>query len=222
MCFSATASFSVAAVLMPVAAYSLVKARREPRWLAFAAYPLAFGLQQAIEGVVWLALTVGEPQKVALAGRGFLFFSHFFWPAWVPYSVYRLERAAQPWRRRLLFTLAVTGALFGASIGVPSLLFDDWLSVEVVGGSVEYHTVLLYDDLVSRSVLKFAYAAIVVVALVLSAERSVQIFGGIILASLLVADHFYPHAFISVWCFFAAILSIYVSIMIAMRVRRGK
>ncbi len=218
MCFSATASFTIAAILAPVAAYSLVTARLEPRWLPLAAYPLAFGLQQAIEGIVWLSLAAADPRVVALAGRGFLFFSHFFWPAWVPFSVYWLERAAEPWRRRWLLALAIVGALFGLSISLPSLLFDDWLSVEVVEGSIEYNTVLLYDDLVTRSVLKVVYAAVVVGALMLSTERPVQIFAGIVLISLLVAEHFFAHAFISVWCFFAAVLSIYVGVMLAIRV----
>ena len=218
MCFSATASFTIAAILAPVAAYSLVTARLEPRWLPLAAYPLAFGLQQAIEGVVWLSLAAADPRVVALAGRGFLFFSHFFWPAWVPFSVYWLERAAEPWRRRWLLALAIVGALFGLSISLPSLLFDDWLSVEVVEGSIEYNTVLLYDDLVTRSVLKVVYAAVVVGALMLSTERPVQIFAGIVLISLLVAEHFFAHAFISVWCFFAAVLSIYVGVMLSIRV----
>jgi hypothetical protein len=221
VCFSATASFTIAAVLAPVAAYSLVTARMEPRWLALAAYPLGFGLQQAIEGVVWLSLAAGDPRMIALAGRGFLFFSHFFWPAWVPFSVYWLERAAEPWRRRWLLAGAIVGALFGLSISLPSLLFDDWLSVDVVDGSIEYNTVLLYDDLVARSILKVVYAALVVSALMLSTERPVQIFGGIILISLLVAEHYFAHAFISVWCFFAAVLSIYVGVMLAIRVDAG-
>ncbi len=219
MCFSATASFTVAAVLAPVAAYSLATARREPRWSALAVYPLAFGVQQAIEGVLWLALAAGHQDLVALAARGFLFFSHFFWPAWVPLSIWCLETQSEPWRRRALFALVVSGLLFGLSISLPSLIRHDWLSVEIVDGSIEYNTVLIYDGVVGRTVLKVAYAAIVVCALVLSTERLVQVFGGIILVSLLVAEHYFAHAFISVWCYFAAVLSIYVGVMLTVRAR---
>ncbi|MEZ5816456.1 MAG: DUF6629 family protein [Hyphomicrobiaceae bacterium] len=218
MCFSATASFTVAAALTPVAAFSLATARRDPRWLALAAYPLAFGLQQAIEGILWLGLEASDPSTVAMASRGFVFFSHFFWPAWVPFSVYRLESTAEPWRRRMLLAFTIVGFLFGLSISLPSLMLDNWLLVEVVDGSIEYRTVLVYDAVVGRMVMKAVYAVLVVSALLLSTERVVQIFGGIIVASLLVAQFHFAHAFVSVWCFFAAVLSLYVGVMMALRV----
>jgi hypothetical protein len=209
MCFSATASFTVAALLAPVGAYSLRLTKQTgKRWLLLASFPLAFAIQQAIEGVVWLGVNANEPSLVAITSRGFLFFSHLFWPAWVPLSVYALEE-----RRRnkiALLGLAVLGFVFGLSIAVPALVKPDWLSVVVINGSLEYKTILLYDGLVSREALRVVYAVVVLAALFVSSERFVNIFGILILASVLFARNQYDYAFISVWCYFAAVASVYI------------
>jgi hypothetical protein len=121
MCFSATASFTVAALLVPVGAYSLRLTKQTgKRWLLLASFPLAFAIQQAIEGVVWLGINANEPSLVAITSRGFLFFSHLFWPAWVPLSVYVLEERRR--RKLVLLGLAVLGFAFGLSIAVPALV----------------------------------------------------------------------------------------------------
>jgi hypothetical protein len=218
MCFSATASFTVAAILTPVAAYSVHRASRtDTRWMAFALYPLAFAIQQAIEGFVWLAINADDRAMLAIASRGFLFFSHFFWPAWVPFSTYRLERKG--WRKTLLKVLAASGALFGMSICFPAFLQADWLSVAVVNGSLDYKTTLIYEGVVDRSTLRVVYAVLVVAALLISSERLVNLFGLVIAASVLFAHYWFDYAFISVWCYLAAIMSIYVAGMLRLEAR---
>ncbi len=209
MCFSATASFSVAAALVPVGAYCVHTARQlGPRWMPLAIYPLAFSVQQAIEGIVWLGVYSDDQAVVAIASRGFLFFSHFFWLFWVPYSVYKLEDAL--WRCRLLLGLVAIGSTFGLSVFLPLLLVADWLAVEQVHQSLEYKTVLLYDGIVGRGVLRGLYALVIVTALISALMWPLRLFGGIILISFLATAFFFSHAVISVWCFFAAISSTYL------------
>ena len=56
MCFSAEASFTAAAVLVPFGALSMTRAyKTDPRYIPIATLPLLFGLQQALEGAVWTA-----------------------------------------------------------------------------------------------------------------------------------------------------------------------
>jgi len=55
MCFSASASFTGAAVIGAAGIASLALCRR-PREIPFAALPFAFGVHQALEGVTWLDL----------------------------------------------------------------------------------------------------------------------------------------------------------------------
>lgn len=218
MCFSATASFTVAGLLAPVAAYSLRAAwRSDRRWLGMAAFPLAFGLQQAIEGAVWLGIDAGDADMVALAGRGFLFFSHFFWLAWVPVAVRMVEPPGP--RRRWMGVFAVLGGAYGLSIMAPAILLDGWLVVGVTDGSIDYQTQLIHHDSIAREPLRIAYATIILGALFLSSWRAIQGFGALILGSAIVTTVLFPDVFISVWCFFAAVLSAYLAGMFAWRAR---
>jgi len=219
MCFSATASFTVAAILLPAGTYCVTTAQWiDSKWLLLAIYPIVFSIQQATEGIVWLGVNSGDQTVIAVASRGFLFFSHFFWLAWVPFSVYWLED--EPWRRTLLLTLTGIGAFFGLSIFLPLLLVADWLSVELVRHSLEYKTVLIYDSIANRTVLRGLYALLIVSTLFLSSNLRVRIFGGLIVVSLLVSYLFFAHALVSVWCFFAAILSAYIMIILAIEYRQ--
>lgn len=220
MCFSATASFAIAGVLTPIAAYTVHAAQRhDPRWLGMAAFPAAFGLQQAIEGVVWLGLAAEADQIVAIAGRGFLFFSHFFWLAFVPFAVRLIED--NPARRRLLSVLTLAGTVFGLSIVVPALIWRDWLTIAITDGSIDYQTRLIYDGLVGRTPLRVVYALIILGALFASTHREILRFAALILASVLVTTVVWPAVFISVWCFFAAALSAWLAGEMAVRWREG-
>ena len=75
MCFSATASFSAAAILVPAGIYCFKKSTslEKPYWL-IALLPLIFGIQQLFEGFVWLALEPGGGGQTRLPAMGFLFF----------------------------------------------------------------------------------------------------------------------------------------------------
>ncbi|MBT8412660.1 MAG: hypothetical protein KJP02_12820 [Octadecabacter sp.] len=220
MCFSATASFTLFGALVPLGAYTLAKAPKAPvDWRPFAAFPLAFGLQQGFEGFVWLGLDSGQPDMVAWAARGFLFFSHFFWLVWVPFSSRALE--VDPTRRRILGYLTVLSFAYGLSIFAPSFLLRDWLNVELAHLSIDYQTRLIYDGIFERSTLKLFYAAIILSALFMSSDRRIIIFGVMIMVSLAVTYAFFAYAFISVWCFFAAILSAYMTVVIVRAPRRA-
>lgn len=213
MCFSATASFTLAAVLMPAGIYTVLEVRRtNPAWLAFGIFPLVFGVQQILEGILWLALVGGNETAVCLSSRGFLFFSHFFWLAWVPFAVWTVEADAT--RRRLAGLMAIAGFFSGLSVFLPAALIEDWLRVEVIQRSLEYKTILIYEGFIDRSILRAVYAVIVIGSLLLSSHRLIQVFGVLVMASLVLTYAFYAYAFISVWCFFAAVLSVYLAVIL--------
>lgn len=213
MCFSVTASFTLAAVLVPAGVYTITEVRRtKPAWLAFAVFPLVFGIQQVLEGILWLGLVGGNETSVYLASRGFLFFSHFFWLAWVPFAVWTIETDRA--RRRLVLFMAVVGFFAGLSVFLPAALIEGWLRIEVVQRSLDYKTTLIYEGIIDRSKLRTVYAAIVIGSLLLSSHRLIKVFGGLVAASLVLTYAFYAYAFISVWCFFAAILSVYLAVIL--------
>lgn len=214
MCFSATASFTLGAALLPTGAYALFKARRsERKWIPFAVYPLAFGIQQVLEGFVWLGLTSGNAGMSDIAARGFLFFSHFFWLAWVPLSVWLTEDDSG--RSRMLILLCALGALLGLAIYLPALVMPESLTVSIVNRSIDYTIALNMETEFNVSAIQLAYGAIIIGALALSTDRRIQIFAGLVGASLMVTYLFYEYALISVWCFFAAGLSAYLALVIA-------
>lgn len=68
MCLSAPVSFAAAAVLISTGALAVNRALKvDRRFLALAALPVLFGLQQYFEGMVWLAGAAGD-QSAVLGG----------------------------------------------------------------------------------------------------------------------------------------------------------
>ncbi len=209
MCFSITVSFSSAAILITGGLFCLKKTAHanKPYWV-FALLPLMFGIQQAIEGVVWWALGANHPENLRLSALGFLFFSHFIWLVWIPFSCYQTEPSNN--RKMLFLLMSGTGVFFGASLFTPFLLYSDWLTVSAVNHSIAYQTTLIYDEYLPRIVVTAGYMLIVLVPLMLSSGRHHRILGMLALLSAVLTMAFFNFAFISVWCYFAAVISLYV------------
>lgn len=180
--------------------------------MPFAAYPVAFGLQQAVEGALWLGIASDDQALIRAASKGFVFFSHFFWLFWAPLSVLAVEGDGR--RRRILAVLTVLGGGFGASLFLPVLLSDDWLNVAVSQHSISYQITVIYDGIVHREVLRAGYVGMIVASLLICSVNRVRVFAGLILISMVAAYLFFDYAFTSVWCFFAAILSLHVLYMV--------
>lgn len=211
MCFSSSASFVVAAALVPVGVASVRYCRQERRsdLLPLALSPLFFSVQQALEGVVWLGLAPGGPAALAHpAALAYLFFAYAFWLAWFPWSALRLNRQALPGpRHRLLQTALVLGLLVGAGLWLPLLLDGTRLEPVVVNGSLSYSTTLLADRWISLGLGSTIYGVVIMVPLLLSSSRRLRGFAASVLAAFLMSHLLYAYAFTSVWCFFSALLS---------------
>jgi len=213
MCFSATASLSLGLVLVPVGIYSIRRAATLPDGFGLLALiPLLFGLQQILEGFVWLTLASGDASATRAVALGFNFFSHFFWLVWVPLCCYSIEPSAL--KRKLFYLLLLLGLVHGLLMYVPLLLYQDWLSVEIIGHSIHYSTRLLYDDYIPVVFLQILYPLIILAPFLLSSHAYVKILGLIILSSLLFTTLNFNYALISVWCYFAAVSSVYIPFMI--------
>jgi hypothetical protein len=214
MCFSATVSYSTAAVLAATGAYALGRARAlpPPYWL-LALTPILFGIQQGFEGLVWQRLDAGRADAAVPYALGFHFFSHFLWLWWFPLCSYLLE--PKRGRRRLFLGLGIFGALAGGLVFFAVLFHPEWMVVSVREHSIVYRIAATVRGPFSIPIPASAlYALIVLVPLLGSSHRHLRRFGVLTFLSMALASLFYGYAFVSVWCLFAAALSLYLVYLI--------
>jgi hypothetical protein len=206
MCFSPEVSFGAAAVLMPTGVYCLRAAnRRSPRLWPIALVPCVFGIQQAVEGVVWVGLRAGDGLLTTIAARVYLFFALAFWPVWFSVAAALIER---PGRRRAFLCVWAVLSTVWVVVYLPALTGSDGRTAHVCHHSVRYHYPDAVFDGVSESVFRGAYLLTASVPLVISSSRRVMAIPvalGVGSAGLAVAV--YEHAYTSVWCLFSAVLS---------------
>lgn len=223
MCFSATASYSAAAVLVTTGLYAIQQARRlyPPYWM-WALVPVLFGIQQAFEGRVWQAIDAGNANTALPFVLGFHFFSHFLWLWWLPLCSYLVEPGKTSKIRKNFFVgCALFGAFAGALTYSVMLLHPEWMKVAVREHSIIYDFIvpanisIPYVNSINIPVTPvMLYGLTILVPLLFSSHRRISIFGGLVVLSMALASLAYNEAFVSVWCFFAAVISLYIVYMI--------
>jgi len=207
MCFSATASFTAGAVLLGIGTLTLKAARRPCEW-PFAAIPLLFAIQQLIEGVIWLTFGADVPLLNTVMTHAYSFFSHVLWPVYLPVAVLMIEPPGG--RRRTLTALVLAGSVVGIYLLYVLVAFP--VVSRPTGQHVEYDSPHFFAAEVMT-----LYLASTTVSPLLSTLRGVKVFGALALLSFGAAYYFYATWFISVWCFFAALLSTAIYIHFAWR-----
>lgn len=199
MCFSATASFTVAAIAGAAGIASLSQVTRRQD-LLLAAFPLLFGAQQAVEGMLWLTLGAETPDPALqrqLSGL-FIFFAEVFWPTAAPLAILLTETE----RNRVWALRALTFTGFVTSLYLLSSILYSPYSATVMGHSIHYHNGYGYFPNG-----QFVYVLCTVMPFLLSSGRTIQLLGLAIFVGYGITLQFYSEALVSVWCFFAAIAS---------------
>ncbi|WP_461517779.1 DUF6629 family protein [Porticoccus sp.] len=209
MCYSTAVSFSSAIVLTGGGLICFKKAQGlHALQGVFPLLPLLFGIQQGIEGLVWWSLGAHDPELLRASALAFLLFSHVLWPIAIPFSCYLAEPLQQ--HKGLYLLLTLLGAVFAISTYGPLWLHPGWLLVSDVHHSIVYKTTLLYDTVLPRPVVTLAYTVIVLLPLLLSVRHSYRVLGLLMLLGALLTAAMFKLAFVSVWCFFAALISLYI------------
>lgn len=211
MCFSATASFIAGGVLLTGGALVLAKARI-PAELPYAAIPALFGFQQLIEGALWLSFDSREAHLNVVLTHLYSLFSHVLWPIYVPLAVLLLE--PERWRREVMAALAVGGA--AAGLYLLYFLIMEPITSEVVGRHIQYVSPHFHV-----AVVLSLYVLATCAVSFFSSHRLVRWFGAATSASLVAAAVIYSAWFISVWCFFAAAVSVVVFLYFVHRNRKA-
>lgn len=212
MCFSATASFTASALLLPAGVLGAHRAYRiDRRYVAISALPLLFGIQQLLEGFVWVAAAHQAYEHVKTFSLGYMFLTWIAWPIWIPVSLYFLESHR---RRPLYLVFAILGGMLGSVLYVPYFAHEGWLVTRILQNAIQYDGIELLDLIVTRETTNLLYVLIVISPVFLASDRDIRIFGALIVAALAVTYLFFSFAYISVFCFGAAATSLYLTYMI--------
>jgi len=165
--------------------------------IPFAMIPLLFGIQQIIEGMLWLSFRFEAPLLKETTTYVFTLFSHVLWPIFVPFSIGLLETTA--WRKKVIGAFLITG------IAVGLYLLYSIVKYPVVS-EVNCHIVYALPHFHKIQVMAL-YLAATCAGCFFSSHTMIKIFGVLALLLFMAAYWFATVAFFSVWCFFAAILS---------------
>lgn len=207
MCFSANASFGAGAILSVIGIASIKKAETRSQ-VIFASIPLIFAIQQITEGFLWLALS--NPNFEFLRWPStyiFLFFAQVIWPFWVPYSILKIEKEES--RMKIKKALVVIGSI------VSTYLFYCLISYHVEAKIMGMHISYMQDYPIF---LSFYAGLLYIIATIFppffSSIKGMWTLGISILISCIITAIFYTDYIVSVWCFFASIISMTVFLIL--------
>ena len=213
MCFSAQASFAASAALIFISALCFKKAQNNNQRL-LASGPLFFGIQQFLEGLVWVTLNSGDSSSAVhmCSVYGFLSFAYIFWPLYVPFTTYLFEK--DPMRKKIELGLLALGTLI-ATTGLLTLTLFDYtanaLDHHIVYEYIPSFTTLSASTLTTiQYILLALYMLVIVGSMVISTTPYMWLMGLLIALGFIVAQILFTVAFGSVWCFFGALASMVI------------
>ena len=207
MCFSAPASFVAGTALSAIGVAALRNTRVRTE-VPFAMIPLLFGIQQLTEGVIWLTFSYDAPILKEMMTYLYSVFSHVLWPIYVPLAVGIME--AVRWRKKAIFAFGVAGVI--VALYLLYFIVATPMVAEVVGRHIVYDSPHFY--LIPVMVL---YLAATCVSCFFSSHGFVKLFGVLALLSFIAAYVIHVMALVSIWCFFAAILSLLIYLHLRFR-----
>jgi hypothetical protein len=207
MCFSATASFTASAVLVTSGVFSIKKVN-DVRFVPLALIPFLFSFQQFCEGIVWLSFKHhGLEGYRHVFGFMYLMVAQAIWPMFVPFSMWLAEKDL--FRRYMLAFLLAVGMVIGFYLGFQISSYP--LSISIGKQHIIYAphvgTINLFNN-------GFLYLLATSVPPFLSSLQGMSFVGLFVVLSFSISVLFYPSALVSVWCYFAAVISLIIIIIL--------
>lgn len=200
MCFSPEASFAGGLIISAIGVFTL-KEVHKPSQIVFGTIPLFFGIQQIVEGTLWMTIPdidYASVQKVST--YTFLFMAQVLWPTMIPVSVLFMEENAR--RKKILKILMVTGLVLSSYYLL--CLVSLHVTPQIKGYHIQYNT----DFPGSLALPAFMiYLLVTITPLFISSIKRTHLMGILMLLSCIVTGIFFTQYLTSVWCFFAALLS---------------
>ena len=205
MCFSLEASFISGTVLAVVGVLAIKKTHSIPQ-AVFAGSPLLFSFQQFSEGFVWLSITNTEYSSwLKPSATIFLTIAEVIWPVWVSLSLLLLEK--KKINKTILFLLFGIGVIVSTYLGLH--LLTNTIKVEQTNYHINYNFGVPNSVVYIFSVLYFLSAVMPLFFSSINIKKTAPI-GLLILLSYLVSKIYFENYVLSIWCFFAALISVLV------------
>ena len=205
MCFSLEASFISGTVLAVVGVAAIKRTHTIPQAI-FAGSPLLFSFQQFSEGFVWLSITNTEYSSwLKPSATIFLTIAEVIWPIWISLSILLLEKEK--------INKIILSIFFGIGVIVSTYLGIHLLTNTILVEQTNYHINYNFgvpDSIVHFfSILYFLSAVMPLFFSSINIKKTIPI-GLLILLSYLVSKIYYENYVLSIWCFFAALISVLV------------
>lgn len=202
MCFSAKASFISAGVIATVGATTIKKAKRSQLLLAI--IPLLFAIQQFSEGLVWLSSPNSLTGKIS--SYLFLLFAMVIWPTYTPLTILSIETSQK--RRKLQRILLGLG--IGISLALLVSLTISPATYQITKNSIQYISSRQYIPEYLKYIGLTLYCITTIGSCFSSSHKIMRFFGAALLVSLAISLYLFLKTYGSVWCFFAAALSLII------------
>ena len=203
MCFSAEASFA-GGVIISAIGVATIKEVHKPSQMLFAGIPLFFGIQQITEGLLWVTIPLPDFINIQkISTYLFLTMALVIWPFMIPLSVSMMEEDRK--RKKILGLFIIPGLLLSTYYLVCLILFR--IQPQISG----YH--ILYTNDFPRALSNpvfIIYLFVTITPLFISGIKRTWIMGILMTLSCLVTAIFFTQFLTSVWCFFAALISVVV------------
>ena len=200
MCFSSEASF-VGGVVISAIGVATIREIHKPSQLVFASIPLFFGIQQIVEGCLWVTLPNADYLNIQKVLTIFyLILAQVLWPAIIPVSVLLMEENQK--KRRLLRIFLAMGITLSLYYSMCLLLFT--VTPEINGYHILYTTT--FPDLLAIPAF-VVYLVATITPLFISGIKRTHLMAVLMFFSCLITGIFFTQYLISVWCFFAALIS---------------
>jgi len=203
MCFSAGASFAGSVVISTIGIATIIKVHK-PSQIVFASIPLFFGFQQFVEGCLWYIMQHPEyAQYEKLFTTTFLIMAQVFWPMMIPMAVLHMEKNKK--KKGVLWILLCSG------ISISIFYIYCLLTYNVTPQISGYHIHYIENSPKTLTFIAFIlYLITSITPLFISSIKKTHLLGILMSVSCLITIIFFTQYLTSVWCFFAALISIVI------------
>ncbi|MBU0632469.1 hypothetical protein KKA17_07480 [bacterium] len=170
-----------------------------PNEVVFASLPLLFALHEFTQGFVWLGVYgyIG-PRALDMAESIFVFYAQGLLQFLVPLAIWLIEPKGM--RKNIIAVLMFMGAILS--------LYTLWgLSIQPTSVTIKNHLLSYLNPSTDNHLVGVIYVITTCGALLLSRDISIRLFGWLNLIGINLVFWITPYALTSLWCLYAAIVS---------------